>query len=249
VFGGRSKDDILEYADTKGAEQYQERGYPSLQGVALALQVCSKDLLAGLLAAPGRVGLARSRLWTAADRAALQVEDSAPPPSSSSSSSTSPPSSSEHPSLANLLSPGFTAVIDQDGEMRRLPLRLLSSLDEFGRLQLLYTFSDHEGTEPLKYFAQHFYGEDSAAFLALTRTCVDHDIYFGNATESMHDAVDRESFTAMQVSFTPGYEEVAEAAVAAGLIAPLHTKNNRANSKTDMHMFEVCDMETWSLLA
>jgi hypothetical protein len=201
IFGGRSKDEILEYASVHGSERYQERGYPSLQGVALALQVSSKQLMTGLQEAEGDVSEEIwARYWTPSERATLLTKKEH--------------STTSHLNLVGRLSPPFTAIIDMDGQ-RRLPLKLYSTLDEFDRLKLIYAYSDHEGVEALEYFAKHFHDEDDASFLTLTRICVENDLCFGTATECMHDALDRGDYSETQVALTPGYEELTAAATTA----------------------------------
>ena len=242
IFDGRSKEDILEYANTrKDIKRYQEDGYLSLLGVALALQVSTKELMSGLMSAHGDVSEDNCwvRHWTPAERDALRVGEGSVNPCVA---------------LCGRLSPGFTAIIrhpeeeeegeggGESGELIRLPLRMFSTLDEFGRLRLLYTYSNHEGTDVLKYFSQRHYGEDDASFLTLTRTCVDNDIFYGTATESLHDALERQKCLPTQAAFTPGYEEVWEAAVAAQLIVPVESVDERRR------IFEVCDIESWTLL-
>lgn len=229
IFEGRSRNQILEYASALGSDRYQDRGYPSLQGVAMALQVSTKEFMSGILAAPGEISEdIWARHWTPVERATLLGSN---------------PISTEHSLLAGRLSPPFTVLMEEDGEVRRLPLRLYSSLDAFDRLQLTCAYSDHEGIEALKYFARHFHDEDEATFLSLTKTCVENDISFGVATESMHDGLDRREYTATQVALTPGFEEVAEAATSVGLLTPMHVRS-RANNE----MYQVCGIELWPVL-
>mmetsp|Transcript_2627 Transcript_2627/g.4789 ORF Transcript_2627/g.4789 Transcript_2627/m.4789 type:complete len:280 (+) Transcript_2627:2-841(+) len=228
IFGGRSKNEILEYANVHGSDRYHEYGYPFLQAIALALQVSSKQLMAGLLEAAGEVSETTwARHWTPFERSALLMKNH---------------TSIECEKYVNRLSPPFTAVVDLDGE-RPLPLRLFSTVDEFDRLKLIYAYSDHEGVEALTYFSQHYHNEEDASLLTLTKTCLNNDISFGTATESMHDALDRQEYASIQVAVTPGYDELTAAATAAQLIVPLNVK-----SRTGNDMYEVCNIETWSTL-
>ena len=229
IFDGRNKDDILEYANQRGVESYQERGYSSIQSTALALQVSLKELMMGLLAAPGEVSSDTwARHWTAAERTALEVKEH---------------KISEHEKFSNRLSSGFTALLEFDGEIRRLPLRLCSGLDDYGCLKLVFAYSGHEGVEALKFFSQQYYDEGDASFLMMTKTCVDNGIHFGAATESMHDSLDRKEFTPGQIAFIPGYDELTEAATAANIIMPINRKN-----RSGLYMFEICNIESWDSL-
>lgn len=139
--------------------------------------------------------------------------------------------------LALRESPGFTATVMGTP----LPLRAVSNVDGFGRLDLMFYFSDHAGVAALRPWAERFLipdPEKNAAELAR----IESGHIWAVATEPTHDPADRAELSATQLAFKPEQCDAEIAAmVAAGLIRPLGR-----TSRSHAPLFEVCDMESWA---
>jgi len=147
------------------------------------------------------------------------------------------------------LSPGFTATVQYNNQPIRIPLRFFSMIDGFGRLGLMFMFSSHDGMDLLKYWAMECYNEEDPSFLSDPADCVRNGHHFGYATDPMHDPGDRQRFGQTQVAFKPQdmhTADIIQAAVRAGVIAPLGPGVKANNQYNDM--YAINDILSWELL-
>ncbi len=139
--------------------------------------------------------------------------------------------------LALRLSPGFTVVFE--GE--RLPLRALTQLDGFGRLGLFLVFSDHEGVQPLRHWAEDF-GVPADEALQLAQR--PDTFTWCTLTEPQHDAADRRATAPHEVAMRPqDYDRELAGVTAAGLARP----TGRTNS-AGAPVYALVDAHAWELL-